>query len=52
MRLLNRWTLAWLTLICESVNIATLCFYRPHFDFKFMIWYTKKALEKKIEEGK
>jgi hypothetical protein len=40
---------SWTDLADGVVGIFTLGFYRPAWDFKFMIWHSKKTLERRRE---
>lgn len=40
---------AWTDLADGVVGILTLGFYRPGWDYRLMLWHSKKALVKKIK---
>ena len=43
-----------LSIICNTINIVTLCFWRPFWDLKFIFWTQKRVaifeLEQKAEQ--
>ena len=40
---------AWIDLADGVVGILTLGFYRPGWDYRFMLWHSKKVMAKRIE---
>jgi hypothetical protein len=44
------WIHAWIAIVCETINILTLTYYRPWWDFKFISWDSKRRLKIRKKE--
>ena len=38
-----------LTILCNCINISTLCFWRPFWDYKFIIWTQNRIKQVKLD---
>jgi hypothetical protein len=43
---LNRYVETWLAMLCAMVGVLTFGFYRPWWDFSFIIYSTKRSVIK------
>ncbi len=44
---LGKWISGWLDMMCGLISVLTFTLYRPWWDFKFRIYWSKKMLIKR-----
>jgi len=46
----SNWIQSWIALLCELINIITLCYYRPWWDYNYMTSIFKYRLKSRSED--
>lgn len=54
-KIIHRWHIwvgAWLDIFSSIVRILTFTAYLPSWDFKYLAWYMKRELKKRLDQQK